>query len=84
MPIRRRPPRLPAATPGEADSKKAKLGQWVRLHHYNITRLNELFITDGPMDQDIINRAYTIRDRVRENEPVTLKPLDPRVQSATG
>ncbi len=35
-----------------------------------IARLNELFITDGLTDQDLINYAYTIRDKVRENERV--------------
>ena len=35
-----------------------------------IARLNELFITDGLTDQDLINYAYTIRDKVRENNKV--------------
>ena len=35
-----------------------------------IARLNELFITDGLTDQDLINYAYTIRDKVSENELV--------------
>jgi len=35
-----------------------------------IVRLNELFVTDGLTDQDLINYAYTIRDKVRENERV--------------
>ena len=35
-----------------------------------ITRLNELFITDGLSDKDLINYAYTIRDKVSENERV--------------
>ncbi len=35
-----------------------------------IARLNELFITDGLTDQDMINYAYTIRDKVRENDRV--------------
>lgn len=35
-----------------------------------ITRLNELFITDGLTDKDLINYAYTIRDKVSENEAV--------------
>ena len=33
-----------------------------------ISRLNELFITDGLSDNDVINYAYTIRDKVSENE----------------
>ncbi|WP_417735242.1 type I restriction endonuclease subunit R [Rosistilla oblonga] len=35
-----------------------------------IMRLNELFITDGLTDKDMINYAYTIRDKVSENEKV--------------
>lgn len=35
-----------------------------------ITRLNELFITDGLTDQDLISYAYTIRDKISENERV--------------
>nr|WP_320010813.1 DEAD/DEAH box helicase family protein [uncultured Desulfobulbus sp.] len=38
-----------------------------------IARLNELFITDGLTDQDLVNYAYTIRDKVRENELVMLQ-----------
>ena len=35
-----------------------------------IHRLNELFITDQLTDKDLVNYAYTIRDKVRENELV--------------
>lgn len=35
-----------------------------------INRLNELFITDQLTDKDLVNYAYTIRDKVRENERV--------------
>ena len=35
-----------------------------------ITRLNELFITDQLTDKDLVNYAYTIRDKVRENATV--------------
>ncbi|MBZ0114413.1 MAG: DEAD/DEAH box helicase family protein [Thermoanaerobaculia bacterium] len=35
-----------------------------------IHRLNELFVTDGLTEQDLINYAYTIRDKVRENKSV--------------
>jgi type I restriction enzyme, R subunit len=35
-----------------------------------ISRLNELFITDQLTDQDLVNYAYTIRDKVRENDLV--------------
>jgi hypothetical protein len=32
--------------------------------------LNDLFVTDGLTDRDLINYAYAIRDKVRENERV--------------
>ena len=35
-----------------------------------IARLNELFITDGLTDGDLINYAYAIRDKISENERV--------------
>jgi type I restriction enzyme, R subunit len=35
-----------------------------------IGRLNDLFVTDGLTDQDLINYAYTIRDKIGENEKV--------------
>jgi len=35
-----------------------------------ITRLNELFVSDELSEQDLINYAYTIRDKVSENERV--------------
>jgi len=35
-----------------------------------ITRLNELFITDELTDKDLVNYAYTIRDKIGENELV--------------
>ena len=35
-----------------------------------IIRLNELFITDGLTDKDMVNYAYTIRDKMSENEKV--------------
>jgi type I restriction enzyme R subunit len=38
-----------------------------------IHRLNELFITDELTDKDLVNYAYTIRDKVRENATVMLQ-----------
>jgi len=38
-----------------------------------ISRLNELFITDELTDQDLVNYAHTIRDKVRENELVMMQ-----------
>jgi type I restriction enzyme, R subunit len=35
-----------------------------------LKRLNELFITDGLSDSDLISYAYTIRDKVRESKSV--------------
>ena len=35
-----------------------------------LARLNELFITDGLTDRDLINYAHTIRDKVSENKNV--------------
>lgn len=35
-----------------------------------IVRLNELFVTDGLTDKDLINYAYVIRDKVGENTKV--------------
>ena len=35
-----------------------------------ITRLNELFVTDGLSDRDLINYAYVIRDKISENKRV--------------
>ncbi|MEC7290077.1 MAG: DEAD/DEAH box helicase family protein, partial [Pseudomonadota bacterium] len=35
-----------------------------------IERLNEVFITDELTDNDMVNYAYTIRDKVRENKAV--------------
>jgi type I restriction enzyme R subunit len=35
-----------------------------------IERLNELFVTDELTDADLINYAYTVRDKVRENAVV--------------
>jgi type I restriction enzyme R subunit len=38
-----------------------------------ISRLNELFITDELTDNDLVNYAYTIRDKVRENALVMMQ-----------
>ncbi|MCP5161240.1 MAG: type I restriction endonuclease subunit R [Hahellaceae bacterium] len=35
-----------------------------------IARLNEVFVTDNLTDNDMVNYAYTIRDKVRENATV--------------
>ena len=57
-------------TPGYDIGKgkaKSKEEEWLS---QIIQRLNELFITDGLTEKDLINYAYTIRDKVRENEKV--------------
>lgn len=38
-----------------------------------IGRLNELFVTDELTDSDMVNYAYTIRDKVKENKRVMLQ-----------
>jgi type I restriction enzyme R subunit len=38
-----------------------------------ISRLNELFITDQLTDRDLVNYAYTIRDKVGENKQVMMQ-----------
>lgn len=38
-----------------------------------ISRLNELFITDQLTDRDLVNYAYTIRDKVGENNQVMMQ-----------
>jgi type I restriction enzyme R subunit len=35
-----------------------------------LARLNELFMTDHLTEKDLVNYAYTIRDKVRENKNV--------------
>ena len=57
-------------TPGQAvgtGKKRSKEEEWLS---QIILRLNELFVTDGLTDKDLINYAYTIRDKVSENEKV--------------
>ena len=39
-----------------------------------VAQLNERFITDHLTDNDLVNYAYAVRDKVRENENV-MKPL---------
>ena len=46
---------------------KSKEEEWLS---QIIIRLNELFITDGLTDKDMVNYAYTIRDKMSENEKV--------------
>lgn len=46
---------------------KSKQEEWLS---QIIARLNETFVTDGLSEQDLINYAYTVRDKVRENERV--------------
>ena len=38
-----------------------------------ISRLNELFISDELTDKDLVNYAYTIRDKVCENKQVMMQ-----------
>ena len=38
-----------------------------------INRLNEVFLTDHLTEKDLVNYAYTIRDKVRENQRVMMQ-----------
>lgn len=56
--------------PGDGlGTAKARDRQEEFLSHI-IARLNELFITDHLTEQDLVNYAYTVRDKVRENGKV--------------
>jgi type I restriction enzyme, R subunit len=50
----------------EAGTAKAKNKQEEWLSQI-ISRLNEVFITDGLSEKDMVNYAYTIRDKISEN-----------------
>ena len=64
---------IPELTPGEGlGSAKAKDRKEEFLSQI-ITRLNELFITDKLTEQDLVNYAYTIRDKIRENQLVMMQ-----------
>ena len=56
----------PGSAMGSGKSKSKK-EEWLS---QIIARLNELFITDRLTDKDLINYAYTIRDKISENEKV--------------
>ena len=47
-----------------------------------ITRLNDLFVTDGLSDSDLINYAYTVRDKISENETVMHQIANNSVEQA--
>ncbi|ADE54195.1 type I restriction endonuclease subunit R [Coraliomargarita akajimensis] len=55
---------------GEAAGKARARDRKEELLSQIIERLNELFITDDLTQNDLINYAHTIRDKVRENEKV--------------
>ena len=56
--------------PGDGLGSAAPRDQKEEFLSQIINRLNELFITDGLTDKDLVNYAYTIRDKVSENERV--------------
>jgi type I restriction enzyme, R subunit len=56
----------PTDAVGTAKAKDKKVEFLSQIVH----RLNELFITDQLTDKDMVNYAYTIRDKVKENEVV--------------
>lgn len=57
---------VPANEAGKAKAKN-KQEEWLS---QIISRLNEVFITDGLSDKDMVNYAYTIRDKISENSLV--------------
>ena len=59
----------PGDGPGAAKAKNRQEEMLTQI----INRLNELFITDNLTDQDLVNYACTIRDKVRENTNVMLQ-----------
>jgi hypothetical protein len=55
------------------DIFKIDLGTFVRFYDFKsqiINRLNEVFVTDQLTDKEMVNYAYTIRDKVGENTKV--------------
>jgi len=56
--------------PGEALGTAKAKDKKEELLSQLIGKLNELFITDNLTDQDLVNYAYTVRDKVRENAGV--------------
>ncbi|RJG04644.1 type I restriction endonuclease subunit R [Noviherbaspirillum cavernae] len=56
----------PTDAAGTAKAKDKKVEFLSQIVH----RLNELFITDQLSDNDMVNYAYTIRDKVKENSTV--------------
>ena len=58
---------LPVGSDMGKGKAKDKKEEWLS---QIIARLNELFITDELTDKDLINYAYTIRDKISENEKV--------------
>lgn len=57
-------------TPGsEAGTAKAK-DKKTEFISQIISRLNEVFITDDLTDADLVNYAYTVRDKLKENDSV--------------
>lgn len=54
---------------GEFGSGRAKDKKEDKLSHI-IEQLNELFETEGLSDEDMVNYAHTVKDKIRENERV--------------
>lgn len=59
--------------PGDGGGSASAKDRQEELISQIIHRLNELFITDNLTDQDLVNYAYTIRDKVMENEMVMMQ-----------
>ncbi|MEB0140647.1 MULTISPECIES: hypothetical protein [unclassified Undibacterium] len=56
--------------PGDALGTAKAKDKKVEFLSQIVSRLNELFITDQLTEKDLVNYAYTISDKVRENELV--------------
>ena len=56
--------------PGEGVGKASPKDKKEEFLSELISKLNELFITDNLTNKDMVNYAYTVRDKVRENSVV--------------
>lgn len=69
-------------TPGDAAGSANAKDQKVEFLSQIVTRLNELFITDQLTEKDLVNYAYTISDKVRENTLVMRQLLSNSAEQA--
>ena len=69
-------------TPGDAAGSANAKDQKVEFLSQIVTRLNELFITDQLTEKDVVNYAYTISDKMRENALVMRQLLSNSAEQA--